>query len=114
MRKSKLLVVCFLILSFGGAKAVAQNCDIDVVAEAVPTRFGQSTGEVNFKMKDQTAVSDRFIIFDISAARDGASGRLKVEGNTVHDLSVGKYEFLVVDRKREKCAKEILVEIKEQ
>jgi GTPase involved in cell partitioning and DNA repair len=83
------------------------------VAESVNASSGQPNGSINFKMKDLSPLSDQFIIFDLTAIRNGATDKVKINGRFLEHLAAGKYEFLVVDKKREKCIKEILVEIKE-
>jgi hypothetical protein len=114
MIKSKLLIFCFLILSFASISGFSQNCDIDIIAEVVNTPVGQTEGSVIFKMKDKSVLQERYVVFNVSAIQNGSEKKVKVEDGLLRHLAVGKYEFLVVDRKRDKCFKEILVEIKEQ
>jgi hypothetical protein len=114
MKKPKLLLFCFLIPLLASIKAYSQDCDIDVVIQVVNASSSQANGGVNFKMKDQSSLEDRFIIFDLTAVKNGTESGVRLKGSSLGHLLSGKYEFLIVDRKKEKCVKEVLVEIKEQ
>lgn len=114
MRNYKTLAFCFLILSLTSFPSLAQNCDLGVTAEVIKSGEGAANGAIRFQMNDQTPLRQDIVIFYLTGLQNGETSKTQVEKGLIEHLSPGKHEFLILDRKRANCVKEILVEIKAQ
>lgn len=114
MVNAKLLVICFLIFILSATVSRAQDCAIKIKTEVKNASIGSSDGSVTFKLESGDEVTTEYLIFDVTAVSDAAGKKVAVKNGVVDRLRAGNYEFLVVDRKNQKCFKEILVQIKEQ
>ncbi len=114
MVNAKLLIICFLIFQVTASICYAQGCVTDLKTEVQNATSGSPDGKITFKLENGMDVNSRYRIFEITAVSDTAGKRVTVEHGELDHLVAGRYEFLIVDRRDQKCFKEILVQIKEQ
>jgi len=88
----------------------AQECPIVVKTEVVAPSAGQNNGSISFKVEGQTGSKD-YSIYCLTAIGKNDS---VAPAYQFTDLKAGIYEFVVVDKTKAKCAKEVQVKIKEQ
>ena len=96
-----------------GQQAYSQGCSIEVETIVVNASPNQENGRITFRVEGHQEVNNQFVILDLNASKDGKGRDIQLKQYTVSSLAKGIYEFVIVDKKRDKCTKEIQIEIKE-
>ncbi len=108
MNSRNIVIFCFLL--FSSSLTLAQDCAIDVKTEVVAPSAGKSNGSISFQVEGQTGSKD-YLIYCLTTIRKDDNTESAYH---FRDLKAGIYEFVVVDKKKTKCTKEVQVKIKEQ
>ncbi len=110
MSLTKSLIVCVLLMISAHWNAFSQACNIEVKTEVIPSAINQGNGSVSFFIDGQSGSKD-FSIFNITVI--AKSGEAK-SAYRFTDLEAGIYEFVIVDRKKAKCSKEVQIKIEQK
>ena len=116
MKNSKTLIICVLLSLFAPIVSFSQQCSLEVSTKVVDAKNNASNGSITFLINNSEIKGDNgYVIFNLSEI-NGAQGQthIQLKNGFAGSLSKGVYEFLVVDKNREQCFKEIQVEIKER
>ncbi|PZR32666.1 MAG: hypothetical protein DI538_19170 [Azospira oryzae] len=115
MNNRYLLVSFLLLFSLTVAtQAYSQNCLTGVTYKVVDASPGRADGSIHFQFAGSATDDDRYVILNLTAAgKQEREDKIKLPRHEAKDLPKGNYEFVIVDRKKDKCSKEISVEIKE-
>jgi len=105
MNKCNFIVICCLSIGLGHARA--QSCPINVKVDITHATIASDNGAVSFEIEGQIGSKD-YSIYKITSNQ--GNEKLKTSYQ-FRNLAAGIYEFVVVDHKRGKCAKEVQVKI---
>jgi hypothetical protein len=109
MNSRNTIVICFLLLS--SAWASAQSCPIEVKTEVKRPSNGLDNGSIAFEVEGQSGSKD-YSIYPITELAKDAS---KIKSAYKYDnLKEGIYEFVVIDKKKAKCVKEVQIKIEQE
>jgi len=108
MNSRNIIILWFLLT--GSLAARAQDCQMDVKTEIVSPSDGLNNGSISFQVGGQSGSKD-YAIFNITANQKKENVKSSYKFN---DLEAGIYEFIVIDRRKTKCAKEIQIKIEKQ
>lgn len=104
-----LLFSLFCILA-ASSLSQAQSCSITVSTQVVKSQPGKRTGQIKLTIEGDKQ-DGRFKLFLLNQGAEQA--KKEIENRQVQSLKSGLYEFIVIDTKREKCFKEISVQVTE-
>lgn len=106
MTRFKFLLIIALLISIDVS---AQNsCDINATTEVVNTPLGKNSGSIKIKIVDD---SQDIKVFLLNQGEDQA--KKEVNSRKLDKLKSGKYEFIIIHTKSDKCYKYLTVEIRE-
>jgi hypothetical protein len=112
MRNPKIVFISFLLILFEGnilwAQTSTPDCDdIKVEARVInPTGGGNGSIELVF----QSSVSD-YKVFWLNAG-SSKTGKEEVEDGKLRNLKAGFYDFLIIDKNKKGCTKQLTVILK--
>ena len=112
MRNPKIVFISFLLILFEGnllwAQTTTPDCD-DIKVEAKVTN-PTSAGNGSIELVFQGSVND-YKIFWLNAG-SSKTGKEEVEDGKVRNLKAGFYDFLIIDKNRKGCTKQLTVILK--
>ena len=95
-----------IIVLLGGFNATAQNCDIETTNEVVNTANGKSTGSITVTISND---SKDIKLFLLNQGEDQA--RKEIKSRKIEKLKAGRYEFIIIDTKKDRCYKYLSIEV---
>lgn len=107
----KVLLISFLCICFLNAHGqVKPNCTIEVNVLIKGAQKGIENGKIQLEIQDDNG-DERFKVFLLNQGIEKAKN--EISSREVSNLKPGYYEFIIIDTKREKCFKELTVQVSE-
>lgn len=103
MTRFNFLLIIFLL---SGVYASAQNCDIETTNEVVNTISGKSTGSITVTISND---SKDIKLFLLNQGEESAKEEIKTR--KIEKLKAGRYEFIIIDTKKDRCYKYLSIEV---
>jgi hypothetical protein len=103
MARFNFLLITILLSSSG---LMAQNCVIETTNEVVNTARGKNTGSITITISDD---SKDIKLFLLNQGEERAKEEIKTR--KIEKLKAGRYEFIVIDTKKDQCYKYLSIEV---
>ena len=112
MSLTNLLLISFLnfLEPTGSVVCTNLNCEITVTSQVKNSSAGRANGEISITISGDSG-SDRYKVFLLNKGQEQAKNEIKSRKLT--GLKPGRYEFIIVDTKGDKCFKEITLNVTE-
>jgi hypothetical protein len=112
MSLTNLLLISFLNFLEPTSSVVYnyRSCEITVTSQVKNANAGRANGEISLAIAGDSG-SDRYKVFLLNKGQEQAKNEIKSKKLT--GLKPGRYEFIIVDTKGDKCFKELTLNVTE-